>query len=123
MTTPTTPPTIHRGEIWLVDFDPTRGAEIQKTRPAVVISGDNIGKLPLKLIVPITDWKPRYVTVQWFVRLAPSAANGLLKESGADAFQVKSLSIDRFVKKLGTLNAPELREIVTAIAACIEYKP
>nr|WP_310487775.1 type II toxin-antitoxin system PemK/MazF family toxin [Chamaesiphon sp. VAR_69_metabat_338] len=40
-----------RGEIWLVNLDPTVGAEIQKTRPAIVISSDYIGKLPLKLVV------------------------------------------------------------------------
>jgi len=35
-----------RGEIWLVNFDPTVGAEIKKIRPAVVISSDGVGKLP-----------------------------------------------------------------------------
>ncbi len=49
-----------RGEIWLVNLDPTVGAEIQKTRPAIVISSDYIGKLPLKLMVPITDWKDSF---------------------------------------------------------------
>ncbi|MDB9317343.1 type II toxin-antitoxin system PemK/MazF family toxin [Nodularia spumigena] len=39
-----------RGEIWLVNFDPTVGAEIKKVRPAVVISSDSVGKLPIKLI-------------------------------------------------------------------------
>ena len=43
-----------RGEIWLVNLNPTVGAEIHKTRPAIVISSDYIGKLPLKLVVPIT---------------------------------------------------------------------
>ncbi len=51
---------IHRGEIWRVDFDPTIGVEMNKKRPAVVISTDNIGVLPLRVVVPITDWKPRY---------------------------------------------------------------
>jgi mRNA interferase MazF len=46
-----------RGEIWLVNFNPTVGAEIKKVRPAVVISSDSVGKLPIKLIAPITDWK------------------------------------------------------------------
>jgi mRNA interferase MazF len=50
-----------RGEIWLVDFDPAVGAEIQKVRPAVVIGVDSIGRLPLRMVVPITDWKIRYV--------------------------------------------------------------
>ena len=49
----------NRSEIWLVNLEPTVGAEIRKTRPVVVISSDAIGKLPIKLIAPITDWKPR----------------------------------------------------------------
>jgi len=53
-------PTPKRGEIWLVDFDPSIGAEIRKVRPAVVVSLDTIGRLPLRMVVPITDWKPLY---------------------------------------------------------------
>jgi len=49
-----------RGEIWLIDFDPAIGAEIRKARPAVVVSLDAIGRLPLRIVVPITDWKPAY---------------------------------------------------------------
>ena len=39
-----------RGEIWDVDFDPPKGAEIGKKRPAVVISEDAIGRLPLLIV-------------------------------------------------------------------------
>ncbi len=52
-----------RGEIWLVNFDPTVGAEIKKVRPAVVISSDSVGKLPIKLIAPITDWKTYFSAI------------------------------------------------------------
>jgi mRNA interferase MazF len=45
-----------RGEVWLVNFDPTLGTEIQKIRPAVVISSNEVGTLPIKLVGPITDW-------------------------------------------------------------------
>ena len=51
---------IKRGELWLINLDPTIGQEIKKTRPAVVVSSNSIGKLPLKIIVPITDWKLSY---------------------------------------------------------------
>ena len=37
-----------RGDVWDIDLDPTRGQEIQKTRPAVVISSDAVGKLRVK---------------------------------------------------------------------------
>lgn len=46
-----------RGDVWLANFDPTVGAEIKKIRPAVVVSSDSVGKLPIKLIAPVTDWK------------------------------------------------------------------
>jgi mRNA interferase MazF len=49
-----------RGEVWLVNFDPNLGTEIQKIRPAVVISSNDVGSLPIKLVAPITDWKDRY---------------------------------------------------------------
>ena len=48
---------MRQGEIWLINLDPTIGAEIKKTRPAVIVSDDAIGKLPLKIIVPITDYR------------------------------------------------------------------
>lgn len=52
-----------RGEVWTVRFDPAEGAEIQKIRPAVVLGMDSIGRLPLKIVVPITDWKD----ADWFM--------------------------------------------------------
>ncbi|GEM_PF-1194009 len=48
---------IRRSEIWLVNLDPTLGAEIRKTRPVIVISSDVIGVLPIKLVAPLTEWK------------------------------------------------------------------
>jgi hypothetical protein len=44
-----------RGDVWLVNFDPTLGTEIRKTQPAVIISSDAVGRLPIKLVAPITD--------------------------------------------------------------------
>jgi mRNA interferase MazF len=45
---------MRRSEIWLINLDPTVGAEIRKTRPAAIVSEDAIGILPLKVVVPIT---------------------------------------------------------------------
>ncbi|MGI5924063.1 MAG: type II toxin-antitoxin system PemK/MazF family toxin [Lentisphaeria bacterium] len=108
-----------RGEIWLVDFDPAAGSEIAKRRPAVVVNDDAVGRLPLRIVVPITDWKERYEDFVWFTRLAPTSDNGLLKISGADSFQVKSISIRRFQRCLGRVTAWQLKNIVDAIALCI----
>ena len=73
-----------RGEIWLIDFNPTKGAEIKKQRPAVVISSDALGKLPLKLVAPVTEWKQAFMENIWHVRIKPSKENGLSKDSAVD---------------------------------------
>jgi len=114
-----TAPTPKRGEVWLIDFDPAVGAEIRKCRPAVVISMDAIGRLPLRIVVPITDWKPQYAFFPWFVELPADSTNGLLKDSGADCFQAKSVSETRFVRRLGELTTAQLDQIASTIALCV----
>ena len=62
---------------------------------ALVVSLDVIGRLPLRMVVPITDWKPYYAGYPWFVAIPADPANGLTKDSGADTFQTKSVSLTR----------------------------
>jgi mRNA interferase MazF len=107
---------VQRGEIWLINLDPTIGAEIRKSRPAVVVNDDAIGILPLKVIVPITEWKGHYAAAPWLVRLLPDSGNGLEKLSAADAFQVRSVSQKRFVRRLGSLSDTALKAITDALA-------
>ncbi len=109
-----------QGEVWAVNFSPTIGAEITKIRPAVVLSLPGIGILPLRLIVPITDWKPNYEIRKWFVRLEPSQRNGLRKTSAADAFQTRSVSLDRFGSKLGRILDSEIEDLIDALNFCIK---
>ena len=56
---------MRRGEVWLINLDPTIGAEIRKNRPAVIVSSDTVGVLPLKVVVPLTDWKDHYEIAPW----------------------------------------------------------
>jgi len=107
---------MRRGEIWLINLDPTLGAEIKKTRPAAIVSVDSVGVLPLRVIVPITGWKERYAQALWMVRLEPNVDNGLDKVSCADAFQVRSVSTERFVRRLGQLDEPSIRAVERALA-------
>jgi mRNA interferase MazF len=109
-----------RGEIWLVNLDPTIGSEIKKTRPAVIISSDLVGILPLKVVVPLTDWKDRYSTAAWMVRLEPDEQNGLKKNSAADALQIRSVSEKRLMKKIGSLTSVQVAEIVQAVGNVIQ---
>ncbi len=106
---------MQRGEIWLVNLDPTMGSEIRKTRPAVIVSSDLIGILPLKVIVPLTEWKERYANAPWMVRIECDAQNGLSKTSAADGLQVRSVSHQRLVKKIGLLTNIQVAQIVQAV--------
>ena len=110
---------MRRGEVWLINLDPTIGAEIRKTRPAVIVNDDAVGILPLKVVVPITDWKERYAVAPWMSKLDPDAENGLSKPSAADAFQVRSLSQERFVRHLGKLSPENLQTISQALAVVL----
>jgi mRNA interferase MazF len=75
----------------------------------------------LQIVVPITSWQPRFETEFWMIQLLASSTNGLDKPSAANAFQVKSLSEERFIRKLGILETVEMNEIAAAIALCIGY--
>lgn len=114
-----TVPAPRRGEIWLVGFDPAVGAEIRKVRPALVVGMPSVGRLPLQIVVPITDWKGRYASLPWFVEIPADAGNGLAKDSGADAFQVKSVSTARFVRLIGAVTDSQLDEVAAAIGLCV----
>jgi mRNA interferase MazF len=106
---------MRRGEVWLVNLSPTIGAEITKARPAVIMNDDAVGILPLKVVVPITEWKERYAGAPWMVRLQPGLRNGLSKLSAADTFQVRSVSAQRLIRRLGALEPEELSRIGTAL--------
>ena len=107
---------MHKGDVWLINLDPTIGAEIKKTRPAVIVSEDAIGVLPLKVVAPVTDWKDRYAVAPWMVRLDADGENQLDKTSAADCFQVRSVSQERFVRLVGSLPRLRMVEIEIALA-------
>ena len=112
----------YRGEIWQVNLDPTVGREIQKSRPAVIISSNSLGKIGLRIIVPITTWKKDFSKQPWIVRITPDSDNGLSHESGANALQVRSVDQRRLVGRIGEVNTSIMDDIAAAIAICIEYK-
>lgn len=103
------------GGVWLINLDPTVGAEIQKTRPCVIVSDDTIGVLPLKVIAPLTDFKERYGNVPWMVVVEPDKQNNLSKKSALDLFQVRCVSEERLVRKIGELDPETLQKIKPAL--------
>ena len=109
-----------QSDIWLIDLDPTKGAEIRKERPAIIVNDNRLGKLPLKVIIPITDWKESYSIAPWMVKIEPTSNNGLSKISSADCFQIRSISQLRLIKKLGSIDESILNEIKEAIRKVLD---
>jgi mRNA interferase MazF len=75
--------------------------------------------LPLRIVVPITNWQASFAKYPWIIPLPASATNGLAKDSAADTFQVKSVSERRFVQLVGVLDPQQIDEIATSIAVCV----
>lgn len=112
-----------RGEIWDIEFDPARGQEIRKRRPAVVINVEDAGRLALRMVVPFTTGRERFERFFWMVEVPADKGNGLSRDSFADAFQMKSVATERFMRRRGNLTTAQLQEITSAIVICIGYSP
>ena len=102
---------MNQGEIWLVDLEPTIGAEMNKTCPALIMNNNKLGKLPLKVIVPITGWKEHYSIAPWMIKIEPNQVNGLRKISSMDCFQIRSVSQERLVEKIGEITPDEIIKV------------
>jgi len=68
------------------------------------------------IIVPLTDWNDRFAIAPWMVKIIPDAQNNLQKDSSADCFQIRSLSEERFVKKIGRISTATITEIKEALS-------
>ncbi len=111
-----------QGEVWLINLEPTVGSEIKKTRPAIIVNDNALGKLPLKVIVPLTDWKDRYSIASWMVKISPDSSNKLSKQSAADCFQIRSVSEERLIKRLGTVGFEVMGKIQSALSRVLSIK-
>ena len=105
-----------RGQIWLYSADPSIGDEIGKTRPCIIVSNDEIGILRLKVVVPITGWNDTFAQVPWMVKIKPNSENKLSKSPTADTFQVRSVSQQRLIKQVGSLDGYTMQQISQALA-------
>ena len=111
-----------RGDIWELKLDPTVGAEIKKNRPVLVISSDAVGRLPIKLVAPITEWKHTFAGNIWHVKIDPDTQNNLTKVSAVDTLQVRGVDYQRFVRLIGKASPLIIEEVVTALATIVEYQ-
>lgn len=103
-----------RGEVYLVSFDPTVGAEIQKTRPALVLQNDVSNEYsPITIVAAITSKfdEPLYPTEV----LIPVPEGGLTINSVALLNHIRSIDKQRLIKRLGKLEESTMKQVNQAI--------
>jgi len=100
---------VKRGEIWLAALDPTVGAEIQKTRPVLVVSPDELNeRLRTAIIAPLTSGSH------------PARFRIPVKFKGVDGLilgdQIRNVDRKRFIKRLGEVEAGTLSMTLAMLA-------
>lgn len=99
---------MRRGEIRLADFEPSRGTEANKRRPAVIVSNDGANRTATHLgrgvvtVVPLTSNTRRIFAFQV---LLSAAETGLERDSKAQAEQVRSMTVERVGRLIGNVSA------------------
>jgi mRNA interferase MazF len=105
-----------RGEVWWVNFNPSIGGEIQKVRPAIIVSNDAANKFLNRIqVVPVTS-----KTQKVFPSEALVTVGG--KKVKAVADQINTASKLRFTKKIGELSTDDLRKVETAIKVQLDLQ-
>lgn len=103
-----TAPTVRRGDVFLVALDPTRGAEIRKARPCVVVSPDDLNtSLPTYIVAPLTSGGHNYP-----FRLPCEFAG---KSGHIVLDQIRTVDGARLLRRLGKLSAVTLGEALNAL--------
>ncbi|MEN8241299.1 MAG: type II toxin-antitoxin system PemK/MazF family toxin [Chloroflexota bacterium] len=110
------------GEVWQVNLDEAFGG-FEKSHPWVIVNHNNLGRLPLKIVVPLTEWKDAFAAAAWLIPIESLPENGLQKKSAADTFRIRSLPDDRFVEKLGSVSHEDLARIKVGLSVVLDLKP
>ena len=109
---------MRRGEIWLVDLEPVRGAESNKRRPVVIVSNDRANARAAQLgrgvltVVPVTSNITRVLPFQV---LLPADRTGLQVDSKAQAEQVRSVDVTRVSLRIGRMPPDLVSELNEAL--------
>jgi mRNA interferase MazF len=108
------------GSIWLVNFDPSIGTEIRKTRPAMIISGTIFNQRRKVTVLPITSSTPDSRMLPIVVSIDPNQTNGLNTDSFIVCIDPMTFDKQRLVKQLGVLNIDKIRQVKSILSSYLE---
>lgn len=101
-------------EVWSVELNPTKGAEINKTRPCLIISPDSINKMLNTIIVaPLTHSKKNY----------PSRVDCFFKAEAGQVVldQIRSVDKMRLTKKIGRMDTETNKDVCTVLQVMFQF--
>ena len=111
-----------RGEIYLVNFDPATGAEIRKTRPALILQNDIANRYsPITIVAAITSFSSgdgKTYPTEVFIGVSDG---GLDNDSVALLNQIRTIDKGRLGKKLGVLKDKTMAQVDKAIQISLEF--
>jgi mRNA interferase MazF len=108
------------GSIWLVNFDPSIGTEIRKTRPAIIVSGTLFNQRRKVTVLPITSSSPDSRLLPVVVALEPDETNGLTTDSFIVCIDPMTFDKQRLVRQLGILNTDKIRQVQSILRSYLE---
>ena len=108
------------GSIWLVNFEPSIGTEIRKTRPAVIISGTQFNQRSKVTVLPITSANPSDRLRPIILPLISTTSNGLITDSFVVCVDPMTFDKRRLVQHLGQIDSSQLQEIQQVLARYLE---
>ncbi len=108
---------LKRGMVINVNLNPTKGSEMGKVRPCVIVTNDVYNeRVPVIQVVPITVWSDKKGRIRTNVEIMPSKQNGLSKKSVIDCLQTRPIDHRyRLVKVRGELTAEDMTRIDEAL--------
>ncbi len=108
-----------QGEIWLADLNPVVGSEQQGRRPVVVISGNAMNdNLSICIVCPLSSKLKNYAGC---LVLTKDAKNGLDSDSEIITFQIRTISGERLIQKIGEITTSQLETIKNGLSEILTY--
>jgi mRNA interferase MazF len=108
------------GSIWLVNFDPSVGTEIRKTRPAIIVSGTIFNQRRKVTVLPITSSAPDSRLIPVVVPIIPDVNNGLTTDSFIVCIDPMTFDKQRLVKRLGVLNTDLICQVQSILRSYLD---
>jgi mRNA interferase MazF len=104
---------LKQAEIWLADLEPVKGSEQGKTRPIVIISGNTMNTyFPVVIACPLSSSIKNY---EGCLVISKNKINGLTIDSEIISFQVRTVSKERLLKKIGAITNVQLIAVINGL--------